>query len=247
MFSLFKKEISAFLSSALGYIAIITFLISTGVFMWIFPSYGISEVLITSNNIFDMGESSMKSFFNMAPNIFLFLIPAITMKLFAEEKNTGTIELLFTKPISELKVVLSKFLAASFLVFISILPTLIFYYSIIKMGNSNIDHAATWGGYIGLLMLGAVFVAIGLFSSAITNNQVIAFITSMFLCFMFYLGFSFISEIISSPFDYFLLKISVFEHYSSLQRGVIDSRDIIYYLSIIVFFLFSTATIIKRR
>ena len=201
MISLFKKELNSFLSSAIGYVSIIVFLLATGTFMWVFNG---------SNNIFDMGQSSMSSFFINAPNVFLFLIPAITMRLFSEENRTGTIELLLTKPISDLQIILSKFLAGLFLVILALLPTLFYYYSINQMGEpiGNIDHAATWGGYIGLLLLGGVFVSIGLFSSSLFKNQVIAFMVSLILCYIFYIGFDAISLKLDAPLDLLFQKMS---------------------------------------
>jgi ABC-2 type transport system permease protein len=240
MISLFKKEVNSFLSSAIGYVSIIVFLLATGTFMWVFNG---------TSNIFDMGESSMASFFVNAPNVFLFLIPAITMRLFSEENRTGTIELLLTKPISDTKIILSKFLAGVFLVMLALIPTLFYYYSIYQMGKpiGNIDHAATWGGYIGLLLLGGVFVAIGLFTSSLFKNQVVSFMVSLIICYVFYLGFDAISSQFDAPLDLLFQNIGIKSHYISIQRGVLDSRDIIYYLSMILFFLLLTRFALQSR
>lgn len=240
MYSLFRKELNSFLTSPIGYVTIVVFLLATATFMWVFNG---------SSNIFDMGKSSMSSFFINAPNVFLFLIPAITMKLFAEENRTGTIELLLTKPISDLEIIVSKFLAGLFLVFLSLIPTLFYYYSINQMGNpvGNIDHAATWGGYIGLLLLGGVFVSIGLFSSSLCKNQVVAFMLSLILCYVFYLGFDAVSIKFDAPFDLLFQTIGIKNHYISIQRGVIDSRDILYYLSMILCFLMFTRFVLQSR
>ena len=188
MYYLVKKELNAFLNSLTGYIAIVFFLIATGFFLWISPG---------NYNLLEMGESSLTNFFILAPDIFLFLIPAITMRLFSEENRTGTLELLLTKPITEFKLVFSKFIAGLILVIVSILPTLVYYISVGEMGMSswNIDSAATWGGYIGLLLLGGVFVSIGLFTSSISNNQVVAFMLSVALCFSILFGLWFYSFI----------------------------------------------------
>ncbi len=240
MFTLFIKEVNAFLSSIIGYVSIIVFLLATGVFMWIFPGVG---------NVFDMNEASMANFFMHAPNVFMFLIPAFTMRLFAEENRTGTLELLLTKPISDLKIIGAKFFAGLFIVFLSLLPSLIYYYSIIKIGNpvGNIDHAATWGGYIGLLLLGGVFVSISLFASSLSKNQVISFMLSLILCFVFYIGMGKIAVLLNSPYDLIFLKLGILEHYMSIQHGVIDSRDIIYYLSMIMCFLLFTRLVLQSR
>ena len=240
MYYLVKKELNAFLNSLTGYIAIVFFLIATGFFLWISPG---------NYNLLEMGESSLTNFFILAPDIFLFLIPAITMRLFSEENRTGTLELLLTKPITEFKLVFSKFIAGLILVIVSILPTLVYYISVGEMGMSswNIDSAATWGGYIGLLLLGGVFVSIGLFTSSISNNQVVAFMLSVAICFLFYLGFGFIASFFEAPYDLIFLKVGIAEHYSSIQRGVIDSRDVIYYLSVITFFLMLTKLVLQSR
>ena len=240
MYYLVKKELNAFLNSLTGYIAIVFFLIATGFFLWISPG---------NYNLLEMGEASLTNFFIFAPNIFLFLIPAITMRLFSEENRTGTLELLLTKPITEIKLVFSKFIAGLLLVVISLSPTLIYYISIGEMGLSswNIDSAATWGGYIGLLLLGGVFVSIGLFTSAISKNQVVAFLLSVVLCFLFYLGFGFLASFFEAPYDLIFLNLGIAEHYSSIQRGVIDSRDVVYYFSVILFFLMLTKLVLQSR
>lgn len=233
MLALYFKEIRTFLNSLIGYIAIAVFLIATGVFMWIVSG---------PNNIIEMGEASLNPLFYNAPIIFLFLIPAITMRMFAEENRTGTIEILMTKPITNFQIILAKYLAGITLVAFSLLPTLIYYYSVIKLGapEGNIDHAGTWGGYLGLFLLGAVFVAIGTFASSLTTNQVISFIVALLFCFTVYIGFQFFATSLKAPFDLLFINLSVYEHYLSMQKGVIDSRDVIYYLSVIVFFLLLT-------
>ena len=240
MFYLIKKELNAFLNSLTGYIAIVFFLVATGFFLWISPG---------NSNLMDMGESSLTNFFILAPSIFMFLIPAITMRLFSEENRTGTLELLLTKPISEFKLVFSKFIAGLILVVIALLPTLIYYISIGLIGAEswNVDSASTWGGYIGLLLLGGVFVSIGLFTSSISKNQVVAFMLAMVLCFVFYLGFGYLASLFNSPIDLIFLNLGIAEHYSSIQRGVIDSRDIIYYLSLMIFFLYATRLVLQSR
>ena len=240
MYALFLKEIRSFLNSLIGYITMAVFLIATGIFMWVFSG---------PSNVLDFGEASLQSLFINAPNIFLFLIPAITMRSFAEEKRTGTIEILMTKPLSDFQIILAKYFAGVALVLLSLLPTLIFYYSVVELGDTfgNIDHASAWGAYIGLFLLGAVFVAIGIFASSITTNQVIAFMIALLLCFAIYIGFQFLAAIFSAPFDLIFMNLGIHEHYVSLQRGVIDSRDIIYYVSAISLFLLLTKLALQTR
>lgn len=233
MLALYLKEIRTFLNSLIGYIAIGVFLVSTGIFMWIISG---------PNNILEMGEASLGTFFYIAPVVFLVLIPAITMRMFAEENRTGTIEILMTKPITNFQIILAKYLAGITLVAFSLLPTLIYYYSVIKLGapEGNIDHAGTWGAYLGLFLLGNVFVAIGTFASSLTTNQVISFVIALLFCFTVYVGFQFFAASFKAPFDLLFINLSVHEHYLSMQKGVIDSRDVIYYLSVIAFFLLLT-------
>ncbi len=174
MFAIFKKEVQQFFSSLIGYFAIIVFLLVLGMFMWIFPD----------TNILDSGYATLDSFFNFAPYIFVFLIPAITMRSFAEEINTGTIELLATRPVTEIQIVLGKYFAALLLVFFAIVPTLIYFYTVSRLASpvGNVDVGGILGSYFGLFFLGAVFVAIGIFCSSVTSNQIVAFIVGVFLC-----------------------------------------------------------------
>ena len=178
MFTIFKKEVRQFFSSLIGYIAIIVFLLMLGLFLWIFPD----------TNILDFGYANLDSFFNMAPYVFVFLIPAITMRSFADEINTGTIELLATRPVTEFQIIFGKYFAALLLVLFSILPTLIYFYSVYHLASpvGNVDTGGIWGSYFGLFFLGAVFVAIGLFCSSITSNQIVTFIIGVFLCLFLY-------------------------------------------------------------
>ena len=241
MFTLLKKEVSGFLNSLVGYIVIVVFLLSIGLFMWVLPM---------DSNVLDNGFASMETLFVIAPWMFLFLIPAITMRSFADEKRAGTIELLLTKPLTDLQIILAKYFAGLLLVLFSLLPTLIYYYSVNMLGNppANIDTGGMWGSYIGLLFLGAAFVSIGVFTSSLTENQVIAFILSLFLCFFCYTGFEFISSLsILGDFDNIILALGINYHYLSMSRGVIDTRDVIYFLSLISVFILSTKTILERR
>lgn len=186
MFSLFKKEFCNFFASPMGYIVIGVFLCLTGLFLWVFPG---------EYNILDNGYANMDGLFNFAPWLYLFLVPAVTMRLFAEERRTGTIELLKTRPISSMSIVLSKYLAGVALVLFSLLPTLLFFFSVWMLGDpiGNIDMGGTWGSYIGLFFLATVYTAIGLFASSLTDNQIISFIVAAVLCFFSYIGFDIIS------------------------------------------------------
>lgn len=241
MFALLKKEISGFFSSLTGYIVILVFLISTGIFMWVVPG---------QNNVLDAGYSSIDTFFLLSPWIFMFLIPAITMRLFTEEIKSGTIELILTRPIKDISVVMAKFLAAFFITIISILPTLIYFMSVYKLGNpvGNIDIGGTWGSYIGLLFLACIYVSVGLFSSALTNNQIVAFILSAVFSFILFYGFDAFSLLFANTKTEFILqKLSIYDHYRSISRGVIDSRDIFYFLSVSTVFILATKIKIQSR
>ncbi|HWY36708.1 MAG TPA: ABC transporter permease [Nitrosopumilaceae archaeon] len=201
-------------------------------------------------NILDNGFANIDPLFSIAPIVYLFLIPAITMRSFSEEKKSGTIELLFTRPISDLHIVLAKYFAGVVLVVISLIPTLIYYYSVHNLGYpvGNIDTGGMWGSYIGLLFLGAGFVSIGIFASAISENQVIAFILALLLCFFSFNGFDFIASAgWFGKFDSIILKMGINEHYISMSRGVIDTRDLIYFVGLIAVFVFLTRFVMERR
>ncbi len=244
MYTLFLKEVRSFLSSLTGYVAIGVFLTITGLFLWILNTES------SGMNILDNGFANIDPLFMIAPWVYLFLIPAITMRSFSEEKKTGTIELLFTRPISDLNIVLAKYFAGLVLVIISLLPTLIYYYSVNKLGYppGNIDTGGMWGSYIGLLFLGAGFVAIGIFASSVSDNQVIAFIMAMLLCFICYNGFDFLGMAgLFGNFDAFIIKLGINEHYISMSRGVVDTRDVLYFVSLIAVFVFLTRFVLEKR
>ena len=222
MLTLYLKEIRSFLSSLVGYIAIGVFITLIGLFMWVIPADG------GGYNILDNGFANIDPLFFIAPWVYLFLIPAITMRSFSEEKKSGTIELLLTRPLSDFQIVMAKYLAGLTLVAVSLLPTLIYYYSVHVLGapKGNIDTGGMWGSYIGLLFLGAGFVAIGVFASAISENQVIAFIIALLLCFFCYIGFEFIADSgVFGKYDSFFKSLGINDHYVSMSRGVIDTRD----------------------
>lgn len=241
MFTLFKKEIRSFLSSLIGYLAVCVFLLLTGLFLWILPS---------GSNILNNGYAGLEPLFALAPWVFLFLIPAITMRSFADEKKTGTIEFLLTKPLTDLQIILAKYFAGVTLVLFSLVPTLIYYYSVYELGNpaGNIDSGGTWGSYIGLFFLASAFAAIGIFSSSLSGNQIIAFILAVLLCFFCYIGFEYISMLgIPGKATHLILSFGISDHYSSMSRGVIDTRDIVYFLSVIGIFIFLTKTVLESR
>lgn len=241
MFTLYIKEISSFLNSLIGYIVIIVFLLINSLFLWVFP---------TEFNIPEFGYASMESLFLMAPFVFLFLIPAITMRMFSEEKKSGTIEILLTQPLSDLQIIMAKFFAGVSLVVISVLPTLVFLITIYIFGfpAGNVDMGGTWGSYIGLLFLGAAFVSIGLFASSITDNQIVAFILAIVITAFSYLGFEIIYSLdLFGPVDLFIKSLGISSHYASLSRGVIDTRDLIYFFSFAAVFIMLTKISLESR
>jgi ABC-2 type transport system permease protein len=234
MFSIYKKELHSFFSSLIGYMVIAVFLISVGLFMWVF----------SETSVLDYNFATMDQLFSIAPLVFLFLIPSITMRSFAEEKSKGTIEFLYTKPLSDKEILGGKFLANFTLVVFALIPTLVYYYSVYFLGSpvGNLDSGAIIGSYIGLFFLGAAFVAIGMFASSMTSNQITAFILGAFLCFFFHWAFSYLAQmpIFASGFDLILQKIGINYHYTSISKGLIDSRDILYFLSVVFIFLYAT-------
>lgn len=241
MYALFRKEISNFLSSLIGIMVVVVFLLITGLFLWVFKS---------DFNIMTYGYATLDSLFILAPWVFLFLVPAVTMRSFAEERRTGTIEMLLTKPLSDWQIVGAKYLAGVALVILALIPTFIYYISVsqLAMPAGNIDHGGIWGSYIGLFFLSATFVSIGIFCSSVTNNQILAFILAVFLCGFFYIGFDMIySMALFGRIDLFIQQLGMSAHYSSMSRGVIDTRDLLYFLSVIVLFLSLTKLTLSSR
>lgn len=240
MWSVCKKEFRQFFSSLTGYIAIVVFLLLNGLFFFVFPD----------TNLLDYGYASLEKFFELAPWILLLLIPAITMRTFSDEFRGGTFEILQTRPLRRSQIVIGKYLGALFVVIIALVPTIIYAFTLQNLAaEGGIDMGATIGSYLGLLFLSAVFVAIGIFCSSLTNNAVVAFILGAFVCFIIYSGFNAISRIpaLQSGADYYVEMLGIDFHYRSISRGVVDSRDIIYFLSLIAFFLvFSNRNLLKR-
>ncbi len=240
MYALLKKELVTFFSSITGALVISVFLLLTGLFLWVIPN---------DLNIFFAGYASLESLFYLAPWVYLFLVPAVCMRLFADEKKMGTLDVLLTRPLSEMQIVLGKFLAGLVVVLISLLPTLLYVYSVYQLGNpvGNMDMGGTWGSYIGLVFLAAVYVAIGVFSSSLTDNQIVAFVLAVLLSFMFYSGFDSLAAIPSlASYRDLISYIGIDSHYRSLSRGVIDSRDIVHLASLVFFFLFVTKMSLMR-
>jgi ABC-2 type transport system permease protein len=239
--AIFYKEINAFFSSLIGYIVVGVFLVLMGLVLWVFPDY----------SILDSNYANMDTLFAIAPMIFLFLIPAVTMRTFAEEKQSGTIELLVTRPVSDWEIVGGKFLACFVLVLFALVPTVLYYITVYQLGapQGNLDSGGILGSYIGLMFLAAAFVAIGVFASSLTNNQIVAFVLATFLCFFVYLAFDYLSRlpIFFGKTDDIVQSIGISYHYNSVSRGVLDSRDVIYFGSVIAIFLASTVLSLGRR
>jgi ABC-2 type transport system permease protein len=231
MFSILKKEFNSFFASPIAYLVIGVFLLINGLFLWVFKS---------DFNILNAGFTDISPFFFLAPWYFLFLIPAITMKSFADEFNKGTIEILKTKPISDWQIIMGKFTAAILLIIIALIPTLTYTFTIYQLGNpvGNIDVGSTIGAYMGLLMLAATYTAIGLFTSTLSTNQIVAFIVGVLISFFLFEGFEVISNSIGNNLT--LKKFGMKEHFKSISRGVIDTRDIVYFISITACFLYIT-------
>jgi ABC-2 type transport system permease protein len=232
MFPILKKEFNSFFASPIAYLVIGVFLLINGLFLWVFKD---------DLNILNAGFADLNSFFLMAPWIFLFLIPAITMKSFAEEFNSGTIETLQTKPITDCHIVLGKFLASLLLITVALLPTLTYVYTVIQLGNpiGNLDIGSTVGSYTGLLFLAATYTSIGLFTSTLSKNQIVAFILGVFIMFFFFYGFDAIANLFTNN-SYTVQKFGMNEHFKSISRGVIDTRDMLYFISLSIFFLVLT-------
>jgi ABC-2 type transport system permease protein len=241
MFAIFRKEISGFFSSLTGYVVIIVFLLINSLFMWVFPGEW---------NIFDTGYAGLDTLFFLSPWVFLFLVPAVTMKMIAEEKRIGTIELVFTKPVTEREIILGKFLAAVSLVVLSLLPGIIYYISVYLLGEvpGNLDRGETLGAFIGLFFLASVYASAGIFASSLTDNQVVAFILSVLICFFLYMGFDSFAYLPGlKKFDEFVIGLGINEHYKSISRGVLDIRDAIYFISVAVIFNEATRLVLLSR
>lgn len=240
MYAVFKRELFSLLNSLMAYITIGVFLLAAGLLLWFFPD----------TSILEYGYAELTGFFSLAPFLFMFLIPALTMRSFAEERREGTYILLATRPLTDWQILLAKYFACLVLVVFALLPTLIYYYSISQLGmpKGNIDGAAVAGSYIGLFLLSAAFTAIGVFASSLTKNQVIAFAVAVFICFISYNGFDAMSQVFALRyFENALLALSVNEHYQSMSRGVLDTRDLVYFISFVLLFLTAARLVIGGR
>jgi len=241
MFAIFRKEVSGFFSGLTGYIVIIVFLMINSLFMWVFPGEW---------NVFDNGISGLDTLFLLAPWIFLFLVPAVTMRMIAEEKRLGTIELLYSKPVTEREIIWGKYLASVVLVILSLLPCLIWYISVYILGETpgNLDRGGTWGAFIGLFFLAAVYASAGILASSFTDNQVIAFIVAVLICFFLLMGFDSFAYLPGfRKIDEAIINLGVNEHYKSLSRGVIDLRDVVYFIAVTVILNETTRLVLMSR
>jgi ABC-2 type transport system permease protein len=238
--SIFRKEVNSLLDSLIAYMVIGIFLTGIGLLVWVFPE----------TSVLEYGFADLMTLFSSAPFVFLFLIPAITMRSIAEERKAGTLELLLTKPLTDWQIILGKFLACWLLVVLALIPTLIYYYSIYQLGNpvGNIDSAAVAGSYIGLLLLSGAFTSIGIFASSLTENQIIAFVVAVFFCFIAYSGFGSLAAInVWQGFSSLLTKLGIEYHYNALSKGLIDSRDVLYFVSVITLFLAASKLVLGSR
>ncbi|MCC5939069.1 MAG: gliding motility-associated ABC transporter permease subunit GldF [Lunatimonas sp.] len=239
MNSLFWREINAFFNNLSGYIVLVLFLVSIGLIVWVFPG----------TSVLEYGYADLESLFSYTPLVMVFLIPAITMRLVAEEKKSGTWEILLTTPLPSYQIVLAKYLASLVLILLALLPTLVYYYSVYQLGEpvGNIDSAAFFGSYIGLLLVSASFAAVGMFTSALTDNQIIAFVIGVFLSFLLYVGIASLASLGSGDWALFWEEVSLSYHYESMSRGVIVSQNVYYFLGLIISLLALTWGVVERR
>lgn len=240
MRAIFIKEFSAFFSSLVAYVAIGIFLIMTGLFLWVFPE----------SSILESGYASLDTLFDIVPYLFMFLIPAIAMRSFAEERKDGTFELLATRPVTDIQIIVGKYLACLGIVIFSVTFTLIYYVSVYQLSSpaGNIDSGAIAGSYIGLLLLGSSFISIGLFASSLSKNQIIAFTLAVFMSFFAFSGFDSLSMLISlQAVDALVSSFGLNEHYQSISRGVLDTRDLFYFICFNILFLTLTKTVLGGR
>jgi ABC-2 type transport system permease protein len=241
MFSIFRKEIAGFFSSLTGYIVILVFLLINSLFMWVFPGEW---------NIFDNGYAGLDTLFFLSPWVFLFLVPAVTMRMIAEEKRLGTIELIYTRPITEHGIVWGKFLASVVLVLLALLPGVFYYVSVYFLGEipGNLDKGGTAGAFIGLFFLASVYASAGIFASSLTDNQVVAFIIAVLICFLLYAGFDSFAYLPGlKKMDEYVIRLGINDHYKSISRGVIDAGDVAYFLALALIFNEATRLVLLSR
>lgn len=225
MWSIYKKDLSQFFSSLTGYVAISVFLLVMGL-----------NVFVFEGNVIDSGYATLDVFFTLAPWILVFMVPAITMRSFADELQSGTYEMLATKPLSESQILMGKFLATCTLLIVTLFPTLIYFVAVsaLDLDNAGIDTGATWGSYVGLLLIGILFCAAGMLSSILSSNQIVAFLLGVFFCYLIFDAFLRISslEMLSGQVSYWILSLGAGAHYDAISRGVIDSADVVYFFSV---------------
>lgn len=241
MLAVYRKELTSFFASLIGYVVIGVFLVVMGLFLFVF----------TDTSLLSYGYATLTPFFTLAPNVLLFLIPAITMRALAEERQTGAIELLVTRPITDRAIVLGKFFACLSLVVVALLPSLLYCYTVYTLAQpvGNIDVGGTVGSYLGLLFLSMAFVAVGLFASAVTTNQIVSFLLALALTFWLYFGFDYLAALPAfyGNGDRLLSSLGMQDHFASLGRGLIDTRDVVYFISLTAFFLLLTVLSLRRR
>jgi ABC-2 type transport system permease protein len=241
MLSLLKKEISQFFTTIIGYFVIVIFLLANGLTLWFFSS---------QFNIPENGYATLDVYFALSPWIFLFLVPAITMRMFSEEIRMGTLETLLTRPLSEMQVILAKYFASVILVLASLIPTLIYFISVYFLGNpmGNIDIGGTWGSFIGLFFLAAIYAAAGIFSSSLSGNQIVALIIAVIISLVLFTGFDQLSSMPAfSNYEHVIASLGINEHYKSISRGVIDFGDVIYFIGVAAIFILLTRTVLQSR
>src|SRR5690606_13365861 len=240
MIQVLVKEFNSFLNSLIAYVVIGVFLTGIGLLMWVFPE----------TSVLEYGYADMETLFTLGPYVFIFLIPAIAVRSFAEEARGGTLELLLTNPLTDWDIILGKFFACFLLVVLAVVPTVIYYFSVYALGNpvGNVDTPGVMGSYVGLLMLGAVFCAIGILASGLTTSQIVSFIMAAFFCFLLFAGLESLANVnVWSEQTLFIRGLGLLHHYDALSKGVIDSRNLIYFGSVIAFMLLLTRIVLGAR
>ena len=240
MFAIFRKELTLYFSTLTGYISGGLFLLLSALALWVLPGWG---------NVFETNTASLAPLFSLAPWLFLVLVPAVTMRMFAEERREGTLELLLSRPVSLWGVVLGKYLASVALVVLILLPTLLFPFFLHRYlaSASSMDWGAMWGSYFGLLLLGAVYAAVGLLASTFTSNAVVSFLLAVVGCVLLSVGLGELGRLFSGGVQYTFTGLGIEEHYRSIRRGVVDSRDLLYFFSVIFLCLYAAVRVLRRR
>jgi ABC-2 type transport system permease protein len=226
MRAIFIKELNAYFSSLTGYLAIGLFLLVAGLLLFVFES---------DYNILDFGFADLTPFFQLVPYLFLFLIPAITMRSFSQERDLGTLEMLLTRPVSRSGLILGKYLAAFLVITVAIILTMIYVYSVYQMGDpeGNLDLGSTMGSYLGILMIAAVYVLIGLFASLASSNQIVSFLLAASISFFLFYGFEALAISLNQEW---IAQLGILQHYETLARGILDTRDLVYFVVVGLFF-----------